>query len=198
MYQDLPIVALTADVSGDVAHKVLEAGMNAYLTKPFVEEELYTTITQLTTQAIPQMNQTFETEHKKENRVLQQAKPINLEQVILLAAGDKLFLWEVIVACHSSLDELQTDFAIIMLTRNREALRFVKHKLKTSISMFELYQIQTILEQSVSILQQSSTTDEDLHKLVARLEKECQLVKACLAQYIDTLEQVLIFSGEGT
>jgi PAS domain S-box-containing protein len=41
-YQQVPIIALSADVVADVNKKVIAAGMNDYATKPFNPEELYT------------------------------------------------------------------------------------------------------------------------------------------------------------
>ena len=40
MGQDLPIIALSAEVSEHVRDKVLEAGMNDYCSKPFVPKVL--------------------------------------------------------------------------------------------------------------------------------------------------------------
>ena len=41
-YQQVPMIALSADVVADVKKKVIAAGMNDYATKPFNPEELYT------------------------------------------------------------------------------------------------------------------------------------------------------------
>ncbi len=40
-YQNLPIIALSASAIADFRYKAFEAGMNAFVTKPFVPEELY-------------------------------------------------------------------------------------------------------------------------------------------------------------
>lgn len=47
----LPIIALTATVSDNVTEKVIEAGMNDYLPKPFNPEHLYTKLKKLTIEA---------------------------------------------------------------------------------------------------------------------------------------------------
>jgi CheY-like chemotaxis protein len=47
-YQTLPIFALTADAMADVKNKVLAAGMNDYVTKPFIPNELYQKIVKYT------------------------------------------------------------------------------------------------------------------------------------------------------
>jgi PAS domain S-box-containing protein len=51
-YQKLPIVALTASALIDKKDVALEAGMNDFLTKPFVPERLFSVIYSLTTQAL--------------------------------------------------------------------------------------------------------------------------------------------------
>lgn len=40
-FQDLPIIALTADISENVKEDILACGMNDYLTKPFAPEKLF-------------------------------------------------------------------------------------------------------------------------------------------------------------
>src|SRR5258708_6800907 len=40
----IPIVALTADTSESGMQKAFDAGMNAYVKKPYIPEELYSTI----------------------------------------------------------------------------------------------------------------------------------------------------------
>jgi signal transduction histidine kinase/ActR/RegA family two-component response regulator len=47
----VPIIALTATVSDNVTEKVMEAGMNDYLPKPFNPEHLYTKLKKLTIEA---------------------------------------------------------------------------------------------------------------------------------------------------
>ena len=43
----IPIIALTADAFAETKRKVMESGMNDFITKPFSQEELYTKIMQL-------------------------------------------------------------------------------------------------------------------------------------------------------
>lgn len=45
-FKELPIIALTASVLAEINRKVLDAGMNDYVSKPFNPMELYTKITQ--------------------------------------------------------------------------------------------------------------------------------------------------------
>ncbi|MBL0264397.1 MAG: response regulator [Leptospiraceae bacterium] len=42
--RNVPIIALTADAMLDVREKIIEAGIDKFLTKPFQPEELYTTL----------------------------------------------------------------------------------------------------------------------------------------------------------
>ncbi len=44
-----PIIALTASVNNNVAQKIIDAGMNDYLSKPFNPEHLFKKIKDLTT-----------------------------------------------------------------------------------------------------------------------------------------------------
>ncbi|MEO0898271.1 MAG: ATP-binding protein [Bacteroidota bacterium] len=43
-YKEVPIIALTASVVGDINREVQEAGMNAYVSKPFQPADLYSTM----------------------------------------------------------------------------------------------------------------------------------------------------------
>jgi CheY-like chemotaxis protein len=43
--KDIPIIAVTADVAESTKKRVLELGMDAYLTKPVDKELLYQTVT---------------------------------------------------------------------------------------------------------------------------------------------------------
>lgn len=41
MYRDLPIIALTASIMDQDKADIMNSGMNAYITKPFVPQDLY-------------------------------------------------------------------------------------------------------------------------------------------------------------
>lgn len=49
-FKNIPIIALTASATLDVKERVVESGMNDYLSKPFQPEELYSKICQYTQQ----------------------------------------------------------------------------------------------------------------------------------------------------
>lgn len=51
---DIPIIALSADAFLETRRKVIEAGMNDYVTKPFKPEELYSKILKYTQKTSPQ------------------------------------------------------------------------------------------------------------------------------------------------
>jgi CheY-like chemotaxis protein len=42
--RNIPIIALTADAMLDVREKIIEAGIDKFLTKPFQPEELYSAL----------------------------------------------------------------------------------------------------------------------------------------------------------
>lgn len=50
---NIPIIALTASANNNVAQKIIDAGMNDYLSKPFNPEHLYKKLQQLTSNTEP-------------------------------------------------------------------------------------------------------------------------------------------------
>lgn len=130
---DLPIIALTANALPGIRQKVLDAGMNDYISKPFEPEDLFQKVVRYLPQAKRNAPEKPLQQQPKEETNLYSLKKLynqsnqNPEFVRRMVA---LF----IKTCHEQLPLIQTSLE----SGEASLVRDIAHKLKPSIDLFEI------------------------------------------------------------
>jgi PAS domain S-box-containing protein len=180
--QNLPIIALTADVSANVKERIKEAGMNHYLAKPFYEKDLYQVIATHVTPAAENPAGMVIT-RSRPLTTINKVKEINYQQVNWLADGDNQFMHDLLDACLSNVSELQESYTQSMMSKNIESLRKSMHKFNSMLHLLGLGDLQDLLERSKQVLQTNTVNSEELSILVRQTDEECSWVRAELYKF---------------
>ncbi len=139
---DIPIIAMTASALRNEKERCLAIGMNEYLTKPFVPEDLFKQLRRF----LLNKNGELETQELKEPIVqLESRNPYNLSYLIEMEDLDCLI--EVLQLFLESTPETMTDINEAIDTMNWEGIRSHAHKLKSSLGILQLTKLLTLTSQ---------------------------------------------------
>ena len=131
-YENLPIVALTADVVSDVKERAEQAGMNGYLSKPFNPNALYRTISQ-------HLNLSYD-------MVPDDEEVLTLRDIINKYNNDTDFTTRLLASLRLSFAVLSEEVNGLVMSKDLYELRRLIHKLLPSIRMVENRELQQRLE----------------------------------------------------
>ncbi len=154
----IPIIALTASALIDVRDKVLELGMNDYVTKPFNPNELYVKIAKYTKSEVPPA-------------LISEAAPVSLpesmvvptpaEQLIDFTAlaqmvgNDAAFRRELIQVYGTTFQEFIAEFRQMMDgSVNVDQLRQTAHKMKAVVLLLGAQCLDNEIEKAIMLAQQ--------------------------------------------
>lgn len=164
----IPILALTASALMNVKHNVLEAGMNDFITKPFNPKELYAKLLKYTSaryaaDQTPKLTSPLKYQH------------IDLNYLEDISASDKDFIKEMI-----RLFMKQTPGFLEILQRATETadwanIRYMAHKIKATIAMMGIAELQPIILQLEKYASQESHLAE-VALLVKKVTSICHEV----------------------
>ena len=154
----IPIIALTASALIDVRDKVLELGMNDYVTKPFNPNELYVKIAKYTKSEVPPA-------------LMPEAAPVSLPEAIAvptpaeqlidftalaqMVGNDATFRRELIQVYGTTFQEFIAEFRQMMSgPLNVDQLRQTAHKMKAVVLLLDAQRLDKEIEKAVTLAQQ--------------------------------------------
>jgi PAS domain S-box-containing protein len=129
----VPIIALTADVVADVRQRAKEAGMNDYLSKPFVPENLNATLARHLNIEMPRHPQAG----ASENTAKQEEDAFTLRQILAEYGNDTQFTATLLQSLGRSLGQLGSEVRRHSASGDVKALRALIHKMRPSLKMLE-------------------------------------------------------------
>lgn len=77
---------------------------------------------------------------------------INFKKVEEMAEGDADFQAELLQAIYTSIQDLKSKYIEGLSTRNEDTLQQARHKIKPTLSLFELKRIHTVLLEGKTIV----------------------------------------------
>ena len=89
---------------------------------------------------------------------------INLDRVEEMAEGDDDFRKELLRAIYTSIQELKIKYVEGLSSHNLEKLQQARHKIKPTLSLFELKKLNAILQEGKALVSAKGFEDLDLHQ----------------------------------
>jgi PAS domain S-box-containing protein len=179
-FKSVPIVALTASAMSDVKAKVVAAGMDDYISKPFNPSDLYHKIARYTQSA-----------HSQPVAVGARPQPLmatsalfNYSNVVNLALGDDNFRKELTTIYIRALRQLTEEYNQLILKKDSQGLVRLIHKMTPTIKTLETTRLEKELRQGVKLLTLRPKKDDLLHA--------SEDIRAICQQIISELEMHLL------
>lgn len=162
----IPIIAMTAHVLYGEKEKCLSVGMNAYISKPIIEPQLYQLIVKYTNAELPITHPTKESV----NASVYQYQYINLGYMKEVSNGncnyEKAVTEQFIEAIPLDLKAMENAWQL----KSIEALKQLAHNMKTTISIMGLTEI---LQHDLDILEYNNLDEETFNLTFLHLQEIC-------------------------
>lgn len=136
-FKEVPIVALTASAMIDIKGKVLETGMNDFISKPFQPDELQAKIGKYVLQG-------------GEAPAKTEGYKVNFD---LYTQGDLAFKRELATLLIRNIEELRDGLSLTLAEKNEKPFAHACHKIKTTLTMLgdqEFYELIEQLRQTIT------------------------------------------------
>ncbi|MBL8270398.1 PAS domain-containing protein [Steroidobacter sp.] len=173
-----PIVALTANAMTSQLERCMEAGMNAFLTKPLEIPRLHEVLTRFGLRVT--LEDTVMTQATADHNV-----PVNLSRLNELTDGDPEFTRELVATFIASGEQAMDEARASLAALDRHNLSRIAHKLKGASANIHAEPLRNL---SHTLEAQASSLDQQrLAELVSQLAVELERAKDFLNQYAPPL-----------
>jgi len=150
-----PIIALTASTLLNERERIVQVGMNDFLSKPFNPNELYQKIAQHSyTQLQKQIPQENPTEGK-----------LNYSYFKNLAGADNVFYTELLELSETDLIEFNRILQATNLSDYETQLSLVHHKIRATLRLLEVKELEVQINQLRRMLSQGSQITEVIERI---------------------------------
>ena len=163
-----PIIALTASTLLNERERIVQVGMNDFLSKPFNPNELYQKIAQHSYQQL---------ERKITKQNFEEGS-LNYSYFKNLAGADKEFYTELLELSESDLTEFNRVLESTHLPDYETQLALVHHKIRATLRLLEVKELEAQINQLRRMLSQGSKISE----LTARVENIKYSIETAILQ----------------
>lgn len=165
-FHKLPIIALTASAMSDVKQKLLEIGMNDYVTKPFNPSELHNKITYYTKGAHGRNPESLRPPHIRFNS-------IDLHAIGEIAGDDHDFKQRLICVYIQTLQECKTSYEQALSEGSEASLRALSHKMYPTLRILSATHLLDEFEKGKALLN-GNLNEEAITASIRRMNVHCQ------------------------
>jgi CheY-like chemotaxis protein len=175
-FQKVPIVALTASAMADVKAKVLGAGMDDHVSKPFNPGELYQKVARYGQRSSQAKLEAPASESAPALPMPDAPGPLlNYAVVHQIAMGDEGFRRELTQVYVRTFGQLAQDHATALRGKNAAALRRLIHKMAPTLKTLAASELEQMLQNSLHLLNQRAKK-ASLEAEAVRFEGLCQAI----------------------
>ena len=180
---NIPIIAFTAHSRKEDSAKYLAAGMNNYLSKPFVEEKLYEMISRY---LLP-LPETFHPlpEETPKSEPIPSEKLYDLSLIEAISGGDTEFIRKMIDLFMETVPANVREMNAYFDHQNWDGVSKIAHKLKSTLDSMGIQSV----KQDIRTIELSAKNGQNLDVVSTLMRKVTTIVDACVVQ----LEREMIY-----
>lgn len=172
-YQQVPIIALTASAMIDIKDKVIEIGMNDFMSKPFQPDELQTKLRRYL--SLEQLEAAPDTTTATE-------KPVSVD-LGPYSEGNDEFKREIAQLLIRNLEEFSQEMNRALAQHNATIFHEACHKAKTTFSMINNDDLSRAIDSMIQAVN-ADIHSEGLHRHAGQVEKiKTKIIESLLRTY---------------
>lgn len=189
MKLDVPIIALTADVTTVDLAKCKSVGMNDYIAKPVNEKLLYSKILNIISKRLPTDNlKDLEIDTMKLSNAIEKKRSINLNYLNSLTRSSPKLMIEMITLYLEQTPTLLTTMKASVKEEDWKLLQATVHKMIPSFSIVGLGENPENLAREIHELAGTLMKKESIENMVLELELICSQACIDLAEELESMK----------
>jgi len=199
-WQQLPIIALTAQARREDHGATLSAGMNAHLTKPIDEQALYQTLAKIFSEGVepltgnPSALEQFSSTSLTEDSFTTDRPLLDLDGALERVGGQAPRLDRLLFNFWNDFSDIPDLLQAASTAGDTEALAFQAHRLKGVIG----YLTRQTLVELVGKIENSARKGIVEQALLTALNSELRVLIKLVREALDTRESLSVATGEKT
>jgi signal transduction histidine kinase/CheY-like chemotaxis protein len=166
-FRNVPIIALTASAMSDVKGRVLEHGMNDYVTKPFKPNDLYEKIVRYV--GTSAAGESREKGNANEKVPLQ----LNYQKIIDLTSGNEDFQALLTQSYIRLFKQLKNDYTAALLAEDMTQLKFVINYIEPPFAFLEVHDLKEEVTNGLRLIEKSPVNLQALTQSVEKVALLC-------------------------
>jgi CheY-like chemotaxis protein len=151
---NIPVIALTANASKEDKQHYLEIGMNGVISKPFIQEELFSLIYDCVKPNMGNPKANFKIINHKLN--------FSMDNILKICDGDKAFLAELVKTLVENTTRLVAKIQEDANLSDAKSVAFSAHQLKSTLRSIEAHEALDI----VAEIESNFETNDNINKLI--------------------------------
>ncbi len=185
-YKKLPIIALTASAMLEIRRKIMQSGVNDYISKPFNPKELFYKIAKHS--GLSTNVDYIKKESKSPSKSSESVKKtihkaiINYDNVLQITGSNEEFLKRFITVTGKSFKQFVKDYKIILAEKDYEKYRKLIHRMKPAVETLDYKEFEEELENARTFFNLSNPDKELEQKSIKKFEK----LTRQLIEYLDS------------
>ncbi|GAB4408965.1 MAG: hypothetical protein OHK0053_35750 [Microscillaceae bacterium] len=169
-FTHLPIIALTASAMAEVKERVLQAGMNDYVTKPFRPQVLYQVIWR---NLVRQNTSNMKSASQNQSPGATPAG-ISLDKILEISGGNQAFIRKYKQLAAKVFENFPDEFAYALLHLDLEKLRQIHHNMRATIGLLGLEELESEIQQGRLLCEMGIEDDEARRQLIHKVKQFCR------------------------
>ena len=191
-YNDLPVIAMTANAMVGDREKVLDAGMNDHIAKPINVEDMFSTIARWVTPATPDRAAASKEETSGETQVLPDFPGINARAGLAVAQGNIKLYKKLLIKFRDSQGDFMNEYQLAQESDEAGLQARLVHTLKGVAGNIGATQVQ---EACLSLEKGASESNDDTRVLLRNLAETLGTVIDGLAS-LENTKQSNMMAGQ--
>jgi len=180
--RNLPIVALTADITIETKKKIDNTGFNSYISKPFNPEELYNLIVNiLYGNQVVSHDSDYQLDGSTDNIV-------DFNKLIEICNFDSNSTAKMIASIKISFDGFVENYSAALESGNYKDLRSAHHQVKPGIAIMNFDRLTLLVEEGKMLLT-NNASKADLRLNAEKVRKTCDLLQKYLNKCYEEIFQ---------
>ncbi|MBN2815595.1 MAG: response regulator [Campylobacterales bacterium] len=181
IYNDIPIIALSALTSSDEVAKMFSSGMNGYMSKPLQKEKLYTALSLFVEHALKKSDESVNEESPK-----LQYPGLNISIGIAKSSANEVFYKEILTEFLDAYGDTDKIFEKLMQDFRYEQLRILCTDIRGLTGTIGAEKLNVVVTDMLKKL--SYKKYDFIPELVKKYSIELQLINGSIRQYLSTSE----------
>ncbi len=191
-FKNIPIIALTAGVTQEEHQHCLNCGMNDFVAKPIIPEQLITTLSRWIKNDTNPMNLPASPSIKSQNSVLENLEDFNLQNLLLMLGGNEAKVINLLLDFKTNMATIPFEIEESIKNDDFVQAKELTHKIKGVAANLGAVALHQIIKQLEDELKQAQFNSETLDLFKLQFDKTIATISTLKAIDDNIIQNTII------